>query len=113
MGDDNFDPGLFLNEECTLFSVNVGGLDETLEASSAASTEYDLTGQVIWPVSRLLALYMHEERERLKGKRVLELGAGVGCVQSKPFSSSAFTPHSLSKILNVTSLTRQILPLDP
>jgi hypothetical protein len=51
-----------------------------LVCSQAASTDYYLTGQILWPVSVLLAHYLASERGQslLKGRRVVELGAGCG-----------------------------------
>jgi Lysine methyltransferase len=44
--------------------------------SPAACTDHDLTGQVLWPVSRLLSHYLASDQINLLGKSVLELGAG-------------------------------------
>jgi hypothetical protein len=56
-----------------------------LSYSPAASTDYDLTGQIIWPVSRLLAHAVAAANEsqrqpsaRSRPLRILELGAGTG-----------------------------------
>ena len=45
-----------------------------------SSTDYDLTGQIIWKAADILSKYILDgfgERE-LKGKTVLELGSGPG-----------------------------------
>jgi predicted nicotinamide N-methyase len=44
--------------------------------SPAACTDPELTGQVLWPVSILLSHYLASGKINLKGKSVLELGAG-------------------------------------
>jgi predicted nicotinamide N-methyase len=44
--------------------------------SPAACTDPDLTGQLLWPVSRLLSHYLASDCIDLRGKSVLELGAG-------------------------------------
>lgn len=51
-----------------------------LDCSQAASTDYDLTGQILWPVSVLLSHYMASERgsSLVRGRTVVELGAGCG-----------------------------------
>ena len=51
---------------------------QKLQCSHAASTDHDLTGQVVWPVSAFLAWYLVAHREELAGKTVVELGAGAG-----------------------------------
>lgn len=48
--------------------------------STAASTDFDLTGQILWPVSILLSHYLASKQgqEIVKGRNVVELGAGCG-----------------------------------
>jgi len=46
--------------------------------SNAASTDWDLTGQVVWPVSIFLSYYIARNLELFAGRRVAELGAGCG-----------------------------------
>ena len=49
-------------------------------ALKTSSTDYDLTGQIIWKAADILSKYILDgfgERE-LKGKTVLELGSGPG-----------------------------------
>jgi len=56
-------------------------LEVPLDCLSAASTDFDLTGQIVWPVSRLVAQYLAcgpGVAAALRGARVLELGAGCG-----------------------------------
>ena len=50
----------------------------TLLCSNAASTDHDLTGQVVWPVSIFLAWFVARCSEIFRGKCVLEVGAGCG-----------------------------------
>jgi len=54
----------------------------SLMASRAATTDYDLTGQIVWPVAVLLSHYLVSVpgKEHLKNSRVVELGAGCGLV---------------------------------
>jgi predicted nicotinamide N-methyase len=51
-----------------------------VDCSQAASTDYDLTGQILWPVSVLLSHYVASERgsSLVRGRTVVELGAGCG-----------------------------------
>lgn len=46
----------------------------------AASTDYDLTGQIVWQAARVFAEWLcHQDNSLLlKDKRVLELGSGPG-----------------------------------
>lgn len=51
----------------------------TLDALASASTDFDLTGQVIWVCSIVTSWYVaHAGRARVAGEDVLELGAGCG-----------------------------------
>ena len=65
-----------------VFSLADGtSLTQTCDALDSASTDFDLTGQIVWMVSRVTAHYIAREGERLlAGARVLELGAGAGLV---------------------------------
>jgi hypothetical protein len=51
-----------------------------IASSPSASTDYDLTGQILWPVSNLLGHYLASQvgQEQLQNRRVVELGAGCG-----------------------------------
>jgi predicted nicotinamide N-methyase len=55
-------------------------LQVTLACSQAATTDYDLTGQILWPVSVLLGHYLASSRGRqlLRNRNVVEMGAGCG-----------------------------------
>lgn len=51
-----------------------------IASSPSASTDYDLTGQILWPVSNLLGHYLASQvgQEQVQNRRVVELGAGCG-----------------------------------
>lgn len=52
-----------------------------IDASGAASTDFDLTGQIVWLVSVLTAHYVAAvAAAEVRGQAVLELGAGAGLV---------------------------------
>uniref|UniRef100_A0A7S1U585 Calmodulin-lysine N-methyltransferase n=1 Tax=Phaeomonas parva TaxID=124430 RepID=A0A7S1U585_9STRA len=86
--EDNFDAGLFLNEDYDREPIVLGGeledgtplreIRQDLYLSNAASTDWDLTGQVVWPVSIFLSYYIARNLELFAGRRVAELGAGCG-----------------------------------
>lgn len=75
--EDAFNPSLFVNEDYVDVAVAPG---LALRASVAACTDFDLTGQVVWPAARLLADYVSTGAgaSLVAGAAVLELGAGVG-----------------------------------
>eukprot|EP01088_Endostelium_zonatum_P000583 TRINITY_DN10827_c0_g1_i1.p1 TRINITY_DN10827_c0_g1~~TRINITY_DN10827_c0_g1_i1.p1 ORF type:complete len:262 (-),score=58.83 TRINITY_DN10827_c0_g1_i1:25-810(-) len=85
---------LFLNDHYTphkfRFEVVKGGSSEEKEVKeeivmellllSSASTDFDLTGQVLWPAARFLCSYLSTHGHSLvhPSTNILELGAGVG-----------------------------------
>ena len=73
-----FEAGLFLNEDYDEVAFEVGGVTQRVLCLQSASTDHDLTGQVVWPVSVLLAWFVASRRDRLRGARVIEVGAGCG-----------------------------------
>ena len=73
-----FEPSLFLNEDYEEVTYEVGAVRQRVLCLRAASTDHDLTGQVVWPVSCLLAWFCEKHRGRFAGARVLEVGAGCG-----------------------------------
>jgi SAM-dependent methyltransferase len=53
--------------------------EQPLDCLAAASTDFDLTGQIVWPVARLTSWYIaHVGPREFPGEAVLELGAGAG-----------------------------------
>lgn len=57
-----------------------GDVSQRVDALSAASTDVDLTGQIVWLVSQLVSWWVVAAGEAggLAGSNVLELGAGAG-----------------------------------
>jgi predicted nicotinamide N-methyase len=54
-------------------------VEQPLDCLVAASTDFDLTGQIVWPAARLLCWYLARfGEEELSGRPCLELGAGCG-----------------------------------
>ena len=49
---------LFLSTSFVPLTLSVGPHALTLAVSAAASTDYDLTGQALWPASRILADFL-------------------------------------------------------
>lgn len=61
----------------------------SLYSSTMSSTDYDLTGQIIWPASILLSLYLLSNKSNYKTSTILELGAGCGL---SSFSIQKYVP---------------------
>lgn len=69
---------LFMNLDYRETCFDLGGdIEQACLCLDAACTDHDLTGQVVWPVSILLAAYVARSDE-FRGKRCLEVGAGCG-----------------------------------
>ena len=82
VGTDDDDEGnlynLFVCEDYVEKSWTFGELVQPLLCSNMSSTEYDLTGQIVWPACVLLSWFIYQNRELFRGQNVLELGAGCG-----------------------------------
>ncbi|KAK9839653.1 hypothetical protein WJX81_003502 [Elliptochloris bilobata] len=80
-GADHFAPSLFTNESYELREFVYGQHTLRVLCSPAASTDYDLTGLVLWPAAHLLAEYMAANMAHLAAcNAACELGAGLGLV---------------------------------
>lgn len=71
---------LFLCEEYKLQSVSISGITQNFYELPSACTDYDLTGQVLWPGARALSEYFINNPDRISNTEVLEVGAGSGFV---------------------------------
>ncbi|TDH71389.1 hypothetical protein CCR75_009525 [Bremia lactucae] len=76
--EDFFVTDLFVNREYVPQEFDFNVVKQKLLCSHAASTDHDLTGQVVWPVSVFLAWYLVAHRDELAERNVVELGAGAG-----------------------------------
>ena len=94
--EENFFGDLFINKEYRVKPISIpvhvskNEREETTQqqttltvdllSSPAASTDLELTGQVLWPVSVLLAHYVASSRGQdiITKKNIVELGAGCG-----------------------------------
>ncbi|EPS66861.1 hypothetical protein M569_07913, partial [Genlisea aurea] len=72
------DESFFINDgyELTRFVFGSHVLD--LFCLQSASTDFDLTGQLVWPGAELLNDYLSKNSDILHGCSVIELGSGVG-----------------------------------
>eukprot|EP00884_Botryococcus_braunii_P004057 jgi/Botrbrau1/13652/Bobra.0292s0002.1 len=80
--DEDFDPSLetlFTSDRYETVVFHHGIFSLSLLCSPTACTDYDLTGQIVWPAARLLADYIAENPHELANVRdVCELGSGLG-----------------------------------
>lgn len=80
MDDEDDDDGcldrLFTVTDTNLVPIEVGIHAVSVYYSPQASTDYDLTGQIMWPVSILLAHYVAAFADKIQNSTVIELGAG-------------------------------------
>lgn len=69
---------LFTCEDYEEATFDLGTVSQRLLCSQAASTDFDLTGQIVWPVSVFLSWFVAARPAEFRGKVVVELGAGCG-----------------------------------
>ncbi|XP_021604820.1 protein N-lysine methyltransferase METTL21A [Manihot esculenta] len=72
------DESFFINDDYQLTTFTFGSHVLQLLCLQSASTDFDLTGQLVWPGAKLLNDYLSKNAEMLQGCSVLELGSGVG-----------------------------------
>jgi len=76
---DDIPEDFFVTEEYVKFTEEIDtGVTQEFLALSSACTDYDLTGQVLWPAAKALSKYLSKNADLVRGKVVLELGAGSG-----------------------------------
>ncbi|XP_024030456.1 protein N-lysine methyltransferase METTL21A [Morus notabilis] len=72
------DESFFINDNYQLTKFTFGSEVIELLCLQSASTDFDLTGQLVWPGAMLLNDYLSKNADLLKGCSVIELGSGVG-----------------------------------
>ncbi|KDP43179.1 hypothetical protein JCGZ_22731 [Jatropha curcas] len=72
------DESFFINNDYQLSTFTFGSHVLELFCLQSASTDFDLTGQLVWPGAMLLNDYLSKHAEMLQGCSVIELGSGVG-----------------------------------
>ncbi|KAJ3698118.1 hypothetical protein LUZ61_001823 [Rhynchospora tenuis] len=84
-GDDDDDEGIisldssfFVDRSYELTEFTFGSNSLQLLCLRSASTDYDLTGQLVWPGAVLMNNYLSNHAEILSGRSVIELGSGIG-----------------------------------
>ncbi|RCV14231.1 hypothetical protein SETIT_2G409000v2 [Setaria italica] len=72
------DPSFFVDRSYEMTTFTFGAHELHLLCLRAASTDYDLTGQLVWPGAVLMNNYLSEHPETVKECSVIELGSGIG-----------------------------------
>ncbi|XVF47276.1 hypothetical protein PTKIN_Ptkin03bG0096600 [Pterospermum kingtungense] len=72
------DESFFINDNYQLTTFTFGSHVLQLFCLQSASTDFDLTGQLVWPGAMLLNDYLSKTAEMLQGCSLIELGSGVG-----------------------------------
>ncbi|CAH8306482.1 unnamed protein product [Eruca vesicaria subsp. sativa] len=91
------DESFFVNDDYQLTTFTFGSNVLELYCLQSASTDFDLTGQLVWPGAMLMNGYLSENADILQGCSVLEFGSGVGITGvlcSKFCRKVVFTDHN-------------------
>ncbi|KAJ0046818.1 hypothetical protein Pint_05509 [Pistacia integerrima] len=72
------DESFFINDDYQLTTFTFGSQVLQLFCLQSASTDFDLTGQLVWPGAMLMNDYISKNAELLQGSSIIELGSGVG-----------------------------------
>ncbi|KAK4855215.1 hypothetical protein QYF36_005135 [Acer negundo] len=91
------DESFFINDNYQLTSFTFGSQVLELLCLQSASTDFDLTGQLVWPGAMLLNDYISKNSELLHGSSIIELGSGIGVTGilcSKFCSDVVLTDHN-------------------
>ncbi|KAK9119472.1 hypothetical protein Scep_017565 [Stephania cephalantha] len=71
------DESFFINDDYKMSTFSFGSQVIHLLCLQSASTDYDLTGQLVWPGAVLLNNYLSNNTAILQGCSIIELGSGV------------------------------------
>lgn len=99
------DESFFIDDNYQLTTFTFGSQVLQLLCLQSASTDFDLTGQLVWPGAMLLNDYLSKNAEILQGCTIIELGSGVGITGilcSRFCSEIVLTDHNeeVLKVLN-------------
>ncbi|CAM8964523.1 unnamed protein product [Rhodiola kirilowii] len=72
------DESFFINDDYQLATFTFGSHTLELFCLQSASTDFDLTGQIIWPGAMLMNDFLSKNVHILQGCSVIELGSGAG-----------------------------------
>ncbi|KAL8480204.1 hypothetical protein ACS0TY_020066 [Phlomoides rotata] len=110
-GEDDIvclDESFFINDNYQLERFTFGSQVLELYCLQSASTDFDLTGQLVWPGAELMNDYLSKNADMLQGCSIIELGSGVGITGilcSRFCSEVVMTDHN-TEVLKI--LTRNI-----
>lgn len=76
--ENNFSGDLFVSRDYREFTFKYKDVVESIKHCDSATTDFDLTGQIVWPASEALAMYIVDHSNEFTNRTVLELGAGAG-----------------------------------
>ncbi|CAM9002857.1 unnamed protein product [Rhodiola kirilowii] len=71
------DESFFINDDYQLATFTFGSHTLELFCLQSASTDFDLTGQIIWPGAMLMNDFLSKNVHILEGCSVIELGSGA------------------------------------
>ncbi|XP_058196365.1 uncharacterized protein LOC131312537 isoform X2 [Rhododendron vialii] len=97
------DESFFINDDYQLTTFTFGSQVLQLLCLQSASTDFDLTGQLVWPGAMLLNNYLSANPELLRGRSVIELGSGVGItgILSRRFCNEAVLTDHNEEVLKI------------
>jgi len=72
------DEAFFVDDSYEMRTFTYGSHVLRLLCLQSASTDYDLTGQLVWPGAELLNHHLAQCSDILTGRSIIELGSGVG-----------------------------------
>ncbi|KAJ8543841.1 hypothetical protein K7X08_025459 [Anisodus acutangulus] len=72
------DESFFINDDYQITDFKFGSHVLQIYCLQSASTDFDLTGQLVWPGAVLMNDYLTKNANLLQGCSVIELGSGVG-----------------------------------
>jgi SAM-dependent methyltransferase len=80
--EDLLDASLFINLETRTECFSFGRWSLSLEVSTSACTDHDLTGQLAWPGAQVMCHWLSEQPEAFfVGAAALGLGSGTGLAE--------------------------------
>lgn len=103
-----YDSSFFVSSDYCETTYEIGSVKQTLLCLKSATTDLDLTGQIVWPASQVLAWFIHQFRDLFKEKCVLELGSGcglAGLVAGQLGASEVYLTDSSSVVLQMLEKT--------
>ena len=73
-----FDPSLFISKDYESLTFSYLDVSQPIYSLKTSTTDFDLTGQIIWPAAEYLSKYIIDNSSIFKDKIIVELGSGAG-----------------------------------